>query len=114
MSIKELLTEKLSISNTDVKTKIVEKLYQDEVQKRTDACIVVMEKIKTVNAEVEKLSKGDIKTFDEHGTPHPPVFSEENIKALRKAKDTSERLISALDNAINENDFKKVLELGKQ
>lgn len=111
-TVKEVLSEKLKLSNEDVKAKLIDHMYNEEVARRTAACLKVITKIQESDKELAKLSRGDVETFNEAGEPNTPVYTKERVDALKKAKETNQKLLSALDSALNKNDFKKVLELG--
>lgn len=111
--IKEKLAERLLTSGSDVKNNILDTLYNNELKTRTDACLKVLTKIEEKEKELKKLKVSDNNIYDEKGTVVAGGYSKARVDDIKKASDELERLNKALENALENNDFTKVLELGK-
>ena len=111
--IKEKLAERLLTSGSDVKNNVLDTLYNNELKTRTDACLKVLTKIEEKEKELKKLKVSDNNIYDEKGTVVAGGYSKARVDDIKKASDELERLNKALENALENNDFTKVLELGK-
>ena len=111
--IKEKLAERLLTSGSDVKNNILDTLYNNELKTRTDACLKVLTKIEEKEKELKKLKVSDNNIYDEKGTVVAGGYSKARVDDIKKASEELERLNKALENALENNDFTKVLELGK-
>lgn len=111
--IKEKLAERLLTSGSDVKNNILDTLYNNELKTRTDACLKVLTKIEEKEKELKKLKVSDNNIYDEKGTVVAGGYSKARVDDIKKVSDELERLNKALENALENNDFTKVLELGK-
>ena len=113
MSIKETLAEKLLNSGSDVKSNILDTLYNRELTTRTDACLKLLTKIEEKEKELKKLKVSDNNIYDEGGTVVAGGYSKGRIDEIKKVKEELDKLNRALENALENNDFSKALELGK-
>ena len=113
MSIKETLATKLLNSGGDVKNNILDTLYNNELKARTDACLKVLSKIEEKEKELKKLKVADNNIFDEKGTVVAGGYSKARVDEIKRATEELEKLNRALENALENNDFTKALELGK-
>ena len=111
--IKEKLAERLLTSGSDVKNNVLDTLYNNELKTRTDACLKVLTKIEEKEKELKKLKVSDNNIYDEKGTVVAGGYSKARVDDIKKASDELERLNKALENALENNDFTRVLELGK-
>ena len=111
--IKEKLAERLLTSGSDVKNNVLDTLYNNELKTRTDACLKVLTKIEEKEKELKKLKVSDNNIYDEKGTVVAGGYSKARVDDIKKASEELERLNKALENALENNDFTKVLELGK-
>ena len=83
------------------------------MDKRVNACLTVLNKINDLEIEYKKVNKPDVETFSETGEKISSSFSKEKVQTLKDLRERHEKLDSALRNALEKNDFTKVLELGK-
>ena len=113
MSIKQTLAERLLNSGSDVKSNILDTLYNNELRTRTDACLKVLTKIEEKEKELKKLKVSDNNIYDEKGTVVAGGYSKARVEDIRKTSEDLDKLNKALESALENNDFTKVLELGK-
>lgn len=113
MDIKQEIAERLVGAGEVVKGKVLETLYVQELSKRTQACLDVITMIAENEKQYKKESKPDIETFNEDGTVANKAFSKDRTDTLRKLREQKVRLENALQQALEHNDFAKVLELAK-
>lgn len=113
MEIKNEIAERLVGSSGVVKEKVIDILFQKELDRRTDACLKVIEKLAELDKQYKKENKPDIETYNEDGTVDKQTYSKEKAEALRRLREQRSNLDAALKKALEHNDFSKVLELGK-
>ena len=113
MDIKQTLKELLNDSNEQVQNKVVDHLYQNELTRRTNAVLKVLEKIDELDSSYRKEAKPDVETFNEDGSKASQYYSKERTESLKKIRENKEKLEKALQKAFNSNDFSEVLNLGK-
>lgn len=112
-TLKEKVSERIANSSDVVRDKVVDLLVQDEITKRVDAVTKVMTKIDTVEAELKKEDKPNVRTVNADGSVARTEYTVEQYEKLKKLRDTLEKLKSSLDLAFDKNDFTKVLEFSK-
>lgn len=113
MDIKIQVAERLIGSSKSVKDKVLEVLTNKELERRTEACLKIIEKIEELDKQYKKESKPDIETYNEDGTVDKTSFSKEKVDSLRKLREQRVRFDDALKKALEQNDFSKALELTK-
>jgi transcription termination factor NusB len=113
MDIKQTVTDLLKDSGQNVKDQVVNTLFKAELDKRTDACLKVIEKITENEKAYKKANKPDIETFKEDGKVDTSGYSKAKVEELKKMREEKEKLDTALQNALEKNDFTKLLELAK-
>ncbi|MDO8660404.1 MAG: hypothetical protein Q7K43_00805, partial [Candidatus Woesearchaeota archaeon] len=105
---KELLTdvaERVKGSGTQVYEKLRDTLVDREVGER----VVLLEKAlvqrnQTIS-ELRKLEKPDVETFDADGKVLSASWSKQRTEELKKKREQLQRLETAFDNALGDNDF---------
>lgn len=111
LNIKADLAEKLVGGNEEVKSRVIDLLYQQELTKRTDACVKVLALIDDTAKEYANLAKPDHQTFNENGSESTKAFTKERVdQLLQKLRDKKAKLEGALQAALEKNDFSKVLD----
>lgn len=113
MDIKNEIAERLVGSSEVVKEKVIDILFQKELDRRTDACLKVIEKLAELDKQYSKENKPDVVTYNEDGSIDKSSYSKDKVDALRKLREQRTNLDNALKKALVDNDFSKVLELGK-
>lgn len=113
MDIKKEVAEKLVGTSEKVKDRVLDFLIERELEKRTSACLKVIEKITELEKSLAKESKPDMESYDLEGNVTSTSFSKERVQSLRKLREEREKLDGALKKALENNDFSRVLELGK-
>lgn len=113
LDIKTELAEKLVSGNKEVKDRVIDVLYQQELTRRTDACVKVLAMIADAEKEYNKLAKPDHQTFNEDGSESSKAFTKERVDQLKQMREKKAKYEAALQAALENNNFAKVLEVTK-
>lgn len=114
LDIKTTIAEMFAKTDDAVKTTVIETLYNAELEKRTAACLKVIEELATIEKEYKKkLNNPDQTTHDEFGKVVGATFSKEAANELRKLRDRQTTLENALIAGLEKNDFVQLLNLNK-
>lgn len=113
MSVKELLDKKLESVGGVVKDSILSKLFDREVKKRTDACLVVLEKIESTEEKLKKLKVEDLVAYNEFGEPTQKAYSKARFDDIKRTTGELDKLNNALEMALENNDFSKVFKFAE-
>jgi hypothetical protein len=100
-------------SAPQVRQRLVAALVEKEVISRVSLLETCLNKRVEAEKELKKASKPDTETFDADGKVVAATFSKSAADALKKARETLDKLDKAMEKALGENDFSKLKELGK-
>ena len=113
-SIGALLAERLGSSGSIVKQQAIQALVDKELLKRKDGVLAILAKIEEKERELKKAAKSGTIMFTPDNTALPPVFTKEQMEAIKKLREELGRLNQALHQAFEKNDFSKVFELSQK
>lgn len=108
------IAEKLANSGQQVRGLVVEQLTQDEIKRRVQSVLNVLEKIETKQKELRKLENGGVVNFNGDGTALSPVFTKQQLEDMKKSKEHIAKLQGAMEKAFESSDFGKLHELAAQ
>ena len=114
VTVRTLVAERLGDTvGVTVRDRVVDVLVEEELTKRSNATVAVVRKLDEAVAALRKVDRPDTETFNSDGTPASQTYSKARLDEIKKAKELVDKLSNALDKAFENNDFSKVLELGK-
>ncbi len=105
------VAEKIGQSTPQVRERVVNALVEREVAARTDTLDKALAKRTELDREAKKLSKPDVEQFDVEGKVMSTSFSKARVDELKKAREQLEKLETAIDKALADNDFSKLKEI---
>lgn len=112
MEIKNQVAELLADAATGsekVKSIVVQKLYDAELQRRVDAAIKCVSQIEDLEKDLKKISKPDVETYNADGSVANASYSKEKIEQIKNKTKEKEKLETALMQALEKNDFSALL-----
>jgi len=105
------VVERLAGSGTQVRNLVVNKLVDEEIEKRKVAGLSVLGKVEDKYKELKKAEKQGTVTYNSAGAPTTdPVFTKQQVDTMNKLREEIESLQKALEKAFTESDFKKLYE----
>ena len=105
------VVERLAGSGTQVRNLVVNKLVDEEIEKRKVAVLSVLGKVEDKYKELNKAEKQGTVTYNSAGAPTTdPVFTKQQVDTMNKLREEIESLQKALEKAFTESDFKKLYE----
>lgn len=107
------VSDKIKSSAPQVRERLVAGLVEKEVASRVDLLDKGLQKRLEADREVRKCSKPDVETFDANGQSQATGFTKGAADALKKARESLDKIDKALEKALAENDFSKLKELCK-
>lgn len=84
---------------------VVEHFAQAQADKQAKALISGLEKLTTMERDLQKINKPDVQTFNEDGTVASATFSKERIEERKKLNEKIEKLTKAINKADESDDF---------
>lgn len=106
-TLKDGLALKLSTSGSAVQDAIVNKMYDDELAKRTEATSKVVIRIDGIDAELAGI-KAKPSGFNEGGEAQGVMYSPQDFQKRKKLQEERNKLEEALADAITNSNFDKV------
>lgn len=100
-------------STPKVVDRVVECLVEKELSKRVGTLDKTLQMRADLVIYLRKASKPDIEQYDVSGNVVNSTFSKAKLDELRKAKEQLERVESAINKAVNSNDWSKITEVAK-
>ena len=113
---KELLAdvaERVKNTGTRVYEKLRDSMVECEVVNRVGLLEKALGQRTAMLAELRKLEKPDVETFDMDGKVTSSSWSKQRTEELKKKREQLQRLESAIDAALGENDFQKLKDVTK-
>lgn len=111
-SIRAAIKDNLKTVGPTVQSTLVEVATKKEVERRVAASQSVLEKIEETEKELKKI-KPTYAGYDLQGKGvGEPIYTKEQADSYKKLNEQGAKLHSALEKALTESDFTKVLELG--
>lgn len=114
-SIHEAVANKIKGIGPAVEDALVDGLVQHELNRRVQIAQTGLKTISSLKADIAKINRGDIRTYDRDGNEELK-YSEERHKKLKQSKEQLEKLENAFNKALNENSgeaYGKLEELSK-
>lgn len=110
--IRERVKIGLTECNHTVKDAIVKSFIDEEVARRTKATAKVIEQIEALETEARKIKP----TYPGYALNGQPIgeagYTQEQAKAFKENNEKQQKLHNALEKALVDRDFSKILELG--
>lgn len=111
--IRDAVKDGLINAKEAVRNAIVQKMVAEKTDEYVRATTAVYDKIKAADKELAKIKPTYI-GYDDQGKPKgEPFFSKEQVDQRKKGVETLAKLHKALELALNDNNFEKVIELSK-
>lgn len=92
---------------------VVEHFAAQQATKQAEALIKGLDKLTSLERELQKINKPDVQTFDEDGTVASATFSKERIEERKKLNEQIEKLTKAINKADEGDDFGDLYNLAK-
>lgn len=110
--IRERVKNGLTDSNSAVKEAIIQGFVDEEVSRRTKATSKVIEQIEALETEARKI-KPTYSGYTLEGKPvGEAMYTQEQAKSMKENGEKQQKLHNALERALVDKDFSKVLEIG--
>ena len=113
-TITETVAERIAAISPQVNDKVVDHLVNLELDKRTNAIVEAMTKLRDLQNELKKFKPDLGGFFQEDGTEVKPTnYSKDKFDARKKVLDQIDKYEKALDLAIDKGDMSKLYDLKK-
>ena len=109
-SIRDKVAEEIKALSPRVETELVDIMIEREVKKRTDALVVVYDKLSTATKDHAKLGPDNV-TYNADGSKASESFSKKRIDEINKAKGQVDKLTKTINKALDAGDFGDVYNL---
>lgn len=113
MELKAKVAERLATAGATVKDAVVDHLYKEELDRRTNAALKAVSKLEDLEKQLRKANKPDQVQYDGEGKEVSSSYSKAVVDELKKLREEKAKYEGALNKALEENDFSKLLELAK-
>lgn len=111
-SITNAVAEKIAAISPAVNEKVIDALVARELEKRSDAVLGGLDKLRTMQNDLRKIRPDVGGAFDEDGNEvKPTLYSKAKFDERKKLNEQIEKLQKALDLAIDKGDMSKLYEL---
>jgi lysine/ornithine N-monooxygenase len=110
-NIHAAVKEAVAASTAGIKDKVVNLFVEKELKKLEDAVLKAIADLDTARQEVRKI-KPDVETFDADGKVVTTGYHKATLETIKKAKEKVAKLDAAVQAALVDNDYSKVLKLG--
>ena len=111
-TITDAVAEKIAAISPAVNEKVIDALVVRELEKRSDAVLTGLDKIRGLQNDLKKIRPDVGGAFDEDGTEVKPIlYSKAKFEERKKLNEQIEKLQKALDLAIDKGDMSKLYEL---
>ena len=111
-SITNAVAEKIAAISPAVNEKVIDALVARELEKRSDAVLGGLDKLRTMQNDLRKIRPDVGGAFDEAGNEvKPTLYSKAKFDERKKLNEQIEKLQKALDLAIDKGDMSKLYEL---
>ena len=106
ISIQTKVAEEIKGSGPKVEQYVIDALASQEISKRKDAIIAGLSKLKTMQGELKKLDKADVKTHvpEAGGYKAVEAYSDELLKQVNEAKQKLKKFEDTLNEALEKHD----------
>jgi hypothetical protein len=112
IALRKEVVERLTASGSKVRDLVLNELVESEIVKRKNAVVALLTKVDEKFKELKKAQNQGSQSFNLAGEAvGEPVFTKQQVDAVKKLTDEIERIQTALEKAFSEGDFKKVYEL---
>lgn len=106
------ITEKIAEKSKGLRSRLVDTLADEEVNKRAEAMLKVFRKRDEASRELNKMKKPPVK-YTADGKPQEQLFEKKEVEEIKKKQQELDKLDKALDLALGEKlDFSLVKQLG--
>jgi uncharacterized protein YkuJ len=113
-TITDAVAARIAAISPEVNNRVVDHLVNIELEKRTNAIVDVMSKLRDLQNDLKKIKPDLGGYFQEDGTEVKPVnYSKDKFEARKKLIDQIEKYEKALDLAIDKGDMSKLYDLKK-
>lgn len=112
--LRELVKGGLITAKDTVKAAIISALVKEEMEKRTKATTAVFEQVESTQLEIRKIKPSYVGYTLDNKPIGEPFYSKADVESTKKLGEKLAKFRSALDKALNDNDFSKVFELANQ
>ena len=110
IALRKEVVERLTASGGKVGNLVVNELVESEIGKRAPAVVGLLTKVDEKYKELKKAQ--GTQSFSLSGEAiGEPVFTKQQVEAVKKLPKEIERIQAALEKAFSDGDFKKVYEL---
>lgn len=111
-TITNAVAEKIAAISPAVNEKVIDALVARELEKRSDAVLGGLDKLRTMQNDLKKIRPDVGGAFDEDGNEvKPTLYSKAKFDERKKLNEQIEKLQKALDLAIDKGDMSKLYEL---
>lgn len=108
-TITDAVAEKIAEISPAVNEKVIDALVARELEKRSDAVIKGIDKLRTMQNDLKKIKPDVGGAFDENGAEiKPTLYSKAKFEERKKALEQIAKLQNALDLAIDKGDMEKL------
>lgn len=112
-SIMETVAQQISTLNPRVEEQVVDVLVEREIKKRSEAVIILIDKIDGFERDLKK-NKPDLVALDETGKTISENFTRKQLDARNKLKSQIKKYQDAINKALIEKDFSNVYQLANE
>ena len=111
-TITDAVAEKIAAISPAVNEKVIDALVVRELEKRSDAVLSGLDKLRTMQNDLRKIKPDVGGFFDEDGNETKPnAYSKAKFEERKKFNEQIEKLQKALDLAIDKGDMSKLYEI---
>src|SRR5580692_11721773 len=92
----------LALTGPTVRTLVIEKLAQDEIERRKTSVLTVLDKLDAKHKEIKKAEKEGVVSFNSAGIAiGSPAFTKDQVEKLKQMYEATERMQKALEKAFD-------------
>ncbi len=111
LTIREKVAEEIAALSPRIAAEVKDVMVEREVKKRTDAFVVVYDKLVASEKEYQKIDQPDLVSYNKSGQKTDEMYSKGRLDQIAKARKAVDRLAHALDKALDKGDFGDVYNL---
>lgn len=117
-SVTEKVAKQIAELGPRTEDAVVETLVGRELKKQSDALVILMDRIRDLENDLRRLEKPDENKFERAAdgsfTAIPGFFSKERVEKINKQNQQIEKLVKAVNKALEKQDFGDVYNLVNQ